>query len=358
MLRRVRLYLVRHAEAAPGEPDELRPLTAARPRAGARARRAARAGRRAARRGAVEPAAPRARDRAGAGAGRRASRPSPTSGSRRARPPTTSATRSRDAATHRGRRRPPARLRHRSPRRSTRRPGARRSRPAAWSRSTLLTCARSPSREPAQVLRRATRRCAASASRSRDGEVFGLLGPNGAGKTTTVEILEGYRTRDAGAVDGARRGPRRRRPRLARAHRRRAPVLGDVPNLTVAREPRRSSPATTSRPRAGRRGDRARRPRGEARRARARRSPADSSGRLDLGLALVGDPELIFLDEPTTGLRPGRAARGLGDDPLAARARQDDPADDALPRRGRAARRPRRRPARGADRRDRARPPS
>ena len=45
------------------------------------------------------------------------------------------------------------------------------------------------------------------------GEVFAFLGPNGAGKTTTVEILEGYRKRSGGEVDGARRGPRARRPR-------------------------------------------------------------------------------------------------------------------------------------------------
>jgi ABC-2 type transport system ATP-binding protein len=63
--------------------------------------------------------------------------------------------------------------------------------------------------------------------------------------------------------------------------------------------------------------------------------------RLDFALALVGDPELIFLDEPTTGFDP-EARRRLGDDPLAARARQDDPAHDALPRRGAGARRPRR----------------
>ena len=56
------------------------------------------------------------------------------------------------------------------------------------------------------------------------GEVFGLLGPNGAGKTTTVEILEGYRRPDGGEVDRPRRRPAPRRPRLARADRRRPPV--------------------------------------------------------------------------------------------------------------------------------------
>ena len=54
--------------------------------------------------------------------------------------------------------------------------------------------------------------------------MFGLLGPNGAGKTTTVEILEGYRERDAGEVSVLGDDPQRAGPRLARADRRRPPV--------------------------------------------------------------------------------------------------------------------------------------
>ena len=92
----------------------------------------------------------------------------------------------------------------------------------------------------------------------------------------------------------------------------------------------------------------------EKRDARVRTLSGGQQRRLDLGLGLIGDPEMLFLDEPTTGFDPAarRAAwdviRSLRD------ARQDDPADDPLPRRGRAALRPGRRPARGRDRRDRA----
>ena len=77
------------------------------------------------------------------------------------------------------------------------------------------------------------------------GEVFGLLGPNGAGKTTTVEILEGYRERDAGEVEVLGEDPQRAGKRVARAGRGRAPVVVALPEPDRAREPRASSPATT-----------------------------------------------------------------------------------------------------------------
>ena len=136
------------------------------------------------------------------------------------------------------------------------------------------------------------------------GEVFGLLGPNGAGKTTTVEILEGYRARDAGTVEVLGVDPQRAGTRLARAHRRHAPVVVALPEPDRAREPRRV-----------RRLLRARRATphevieivglAEKRDARVRTLSGGQQRRLDLGLALIGDPELIFLDEPTTGFDPG-----------------------------------------------------
>jgi ABC-2 type transport system ATP-binding protein len=135
------------------------------------------------------------------------------------------------------------------------------------------------------------------------GEVFGLLGPNGAGKTTTVEILEGYRDRDGGTVSvlGAdpQRPPRGWRERLG-------VVLQSsslYPSLTV-RESLRVFAGYYSRPRDP---DEVSTIVGleEKRDARVRTLSGGQKRRLDLGLALVGDPELIFLDEPTTGFDPG-----------------------------------------------------
>ena len=134
------------------------------------------------------------------------------------------------------------------------------------------------------------------------GEVFGLLGPNGAGKTTTVEILEGYRARSDGEVSvlgfdpGTRsRGLRARvgivlqstgiyrhiRVREAIAH-----FAGMYPH------PRRVDEVIALSGLEGKED------------AMARTLSGGQLRRLDLALALIGDPELIFLDEPTTGFDP------------------------------------------------------
>jgi ABC-2 type transport system ATP-binding protein len=134
------------------------------------------------------------------------------------------------------------------------------------------------------------------------GEVFGLLGPNGAGKTTTVEILEGYRQRDAGDVSVLGFDP----GRAERAFRERIGVVLQQselwPVLTV-REIHRIFAGYYRRPRdvdevielVGL---------GEKRDAQAKTLSGGQKRRLDLGVALVGDPELVFLDEPTTGFDP------------------------------------------------------
>jgi ABC-2 type transport system ATP-binding protein len=134
------------------------------------------------------------------------------------------------------------------------------------------------------------------------GEVFALLGPNGAGKTTTVEILEGYRERDEGSVqvlgtDPAKAGSEFRERigivlqssavypllsvreilELFAGYYERARDVGEVIELVGL---------------------------GERRETRVRTLSGGQLRRLDLALALVGDPELIFLDEPTTGFDP------------------------------------------------------
>jgi ABC-2 type transport system ATP-binding protein len=134
------------------------------------------------------------------------------------------------------------------------------------------------------------------------GEIFALLGPNGAGKTTTVEILEGYRSRDAGearvlGVDPGRGGT---------AFRARIGIVlqssAVYPSLSVretlalfAGYYPRSRDTTEVIELVGLE---------EKADARVRTLSGGQLRRLDLGLALVGDPELVFLDEPTTGFDP------------------------------------------------------
>ena len=153
----------------------------------------------------------------------------------------------------------------------------------------------------------------------KEGEVFGLLGPNGAGKTTTIEILEGYRTRDSGDVDVLGFDPER----AGSAFRERIGVVLQQsqlwPNLTVAEthrmfagyyeHPRNVDEVITLVGLA------------EKRAARVKTLSGGQKRRLDLGVALVGDPDLVFLDEPTTGFDPAarraawdmiRSLRSLG----------------------------------------------
>jgi len=134
------------------------------------------------------------------------------------------------------------------------------------------------------------------------GEVFGLLGPNGAGKTTTVEILEGYRERSAGEVSVLGFDPQRRE----RALRERVGIVlqgGGIYRQITVREAVRHWAGFYPHPRdveevlalAGL---------GGKEDEPTRRLSGGQLRRLDFALALVGDPELIFLDEPTTGFDP------------------------------------------------------
>ena len=132
--------------------------------------------------------------------------------------------------------------------------------------------------------------------------MFGLLGPNGAGKTTTVEILEGYRARSGGEVSVLGQDPERR----SRELRQRIGIVlqsGGIYSHITPREALRHWARFYPRPRdvdevialAGL---------ADAADVRSRRLSGGQLRRLDFALALVGDPELIFLDEPTTGFDP------------------------------------------------------
>ncbi len=143
-----------------------------------------------------------------------------------------------------------------------------------------------------------------------EGEVFAFLGPNGAGKTTTVEILEGYRSRTAGDVRVLGADP----AKATRAWRARIGIVlqsCDLQSALTVRELVALYAGYYPKPRpvdetielvgltahAGK---------------RAGKLSGGQQRRLDVALALVGDPELLFLDEPTTGFDPA-ARRGAWD---------------------------------------------
>jgi ABC-2 type transport system ATP-binding protein len=152
-----------------------------------------------------------------------------------------------------------------------------------------------------------------------EGEVFGLLGPNGAGKTTTVEILEGYRRRTAGEVTVLGHDPERPGP----AFRERIGVVLQQSQLWQNITVRETHTMFAGYYERARDVDEVIELVGlsEKRDARVKTLSGGQKRRLDLGVALVGDPDLIFLDEPTTGFDPAarraawemiRSLRSLG----------------------------------------------
>jgi ABC-2 type transport system ATP-binding protein len=137
------------------------------------------------------------------------------------------------------------------------------------------------------------------------GEIFSLLGPNGAGKTTTVEILEGFRTRDAGTVSVLGFDPQTRGQQSREWRNRIGIVLqssADAGDLTVLEtidhfsgyysNPRNVDEVISSVGLV------------EKENALIRNLSGGQRRRLDVALGIIGNPELLFLDEPTTGFDP------------------------------------------------------
>ena len=142
------------------------------------------------------------------------------------------------------------------------------------------------------------------------GEVFGLLGPNGAGKTTTVECIEGLRTPDRGEIHLLGLDARRELQRLKERIGIQLQTTGLYPKLTVhevldlfASFYARRLPTAQLVEMTGLQ---------ERQNARIKDLSGGQKQRLSVALALVNDPDLIFLDEPTTGLDP-QARRALWD---------------------------------------------
>src|SRR5215467_11262009 len=136
----------------------------------------------------------------------------------------------------------------------------------------------------------------------RTGEIFAFLGPNGAGKTTTVETLEGYRHRDAGEVSVLGSDPARPAPgwrvRIGVVLQKSEPeaelTVEECVSLYAGYYPK-PRPVAETLELVGLAHRRA---------ARCGRLSGGQQRRLDVALALIGDPELVFLDEPTTGFDP------------------------------------------------------
>jgi ABC-2 type transport system ATP-binding protein len=137
------------------------------------------------------------------------------------------------------------------------------------------------------------------------GEIFALLGPNGAGKTTTVEILEGFRKADSGSISVLGFDPSQRGAQ-SRIWRNRIGIVlqstADAGDLTVIETlshfakyysaPRDTDEVINSVGLDEKRG------------ALVRTLSGGQRRRLDVGLGIIGSPELLFLDEPTTGFDP------------------------------------------------------